>query len=83
MHPAGQVRSRAKGIDRLIEWAGGFSDAEDISVGHTTTPQEAEKLAELLSGSFPKDKIIRARLGAVLGTHAGPGTLFVAIRTAD
>lgn len=81
MHPAGQARSRAKGIARLVEWAGEFSNIEDISVGHTTTPEDAEKLAEQMPDSFPNDKIIRARLGAVLGTHAGPGTLFVAIRT--
>jgi DegV family protein with EDD domain len=82
MHPAGQVRSRAKGIDRLVEWASSFKDIADMSVGHTTTPEESDRLAELLGDTFPKDKIIKARLGAVMGTHTGPGTLFVALRTA-
>ncbi|MDV2989635.1 MAG: DegV family protein [Dehalogenimonas sp.] len=82
MQPAGQVRSRVKGIERLVEWAGSFKDIADMSVGHTTTPEEMDKLAGLLAGTFTQDQIIKARLGAVLGTHAGPGTLFVALRTA-
>ncbi|MGI2335885.1 MAG: DegV family protein [Dehalogenimonas sp.] len=82
MHPAGQVRSRAKGIERLVEWTGSFKNIADVSVGHTTTPEDMDKLAELLSGIVPQDKIIKARLGTALGTHAGPGTLFVALRTA-
>lgn len=82
MHPAGQVRSRAKGIERLVEWTGSFNNIADVSVGHTTTPEDVDKLAELLAGIVPQDSIIKARLGTALGTHAGPGTLFVALRTA-
>lgn len=80
MHPAGQVRSRAKGLERLVEWAGSLGKLEDLAVVHTTTPEEASGLADRLGALFPREKIIISRLGAALGAHAGPGTLFVVAR---
>jgi DegV family protein with EDD domain len=82
MHPAGQVRSRAKGLERLVEWAGSLGKLEDLAVVHTTTPEEASSLADRLGTLFPREKIIISRLGAALGAHAGPGTLFVVARVA-
>jgi len=82
-HPAGQVRSRNKGLERLVEWAGSLSGVEAMAVVHTTTPDEAEALAQRLAANFSKEKIIVSRLGAALGAHAGPGTLFVVARTAS
>ena len=80
LHPAGQVRSRAKGIDRLVEWTGTLGKIADLAVVHTTTPDEAKALADRLSGYTPRNQIIISRLGAALGAHAGPGTLFVVAR---
>ena len=82
LHPAGQVRSRAKGIDRLVEWTGTLGKIADLAVVHTTTPDEAKAVAERLGVYFPKNQIIISRLGAALGAHAGPGTLFVVARLA-
>lgn len=82
LHPAGQVRSRSKGIDRLVEWTGTLGKIADLAVVHTTTPVEAKALAERLGEFFPKNQIIISRLGAALGAHAGPGTLFVVARLA-
>ncbi len=83
MHPAGQARSRTKGIERLVEWVKGQCNLQDVAVVHTTTPDEAEALACRLGEFFPREKIIISRLGAALGAHAGPGTLFVGVRTAS
>jgi len=47
---------------------------------YSTTPDEAQTLAERVDSVFPKERIIIARLGPVLGVHAGPGVLFVALR---
>ncbi|PPD57526.1 DegV family protein [Dehalogenimonas etheniformans] len=82
LHPAGQVRSRSKGIDRLIEWTGTLGKIADLAVVHTTTPDEAKALAERLGNYFPKNQIIISRLSAAVGAHAGPGTLFVVARSA-
>ena len=82
LHPAGQVRSRSKGIDRLVEWTGTLGEIADMAVVHTTTPDEAKALAERLGSYFPKNQIIISRLSAAVGAHAGPGTLFVVARLA-
>lgn len=82
MHPAGQVRSRTKGLERLVEWTGTLGRIADLAVVHTTTPDEAMALADRLGQFFPKNQIIVSRLGAALGAHAGPGTLFVVARLA-
>jgi DegV family protein with EDD domain len=82
LHPAGQVRSRSKGIDRLVEWTASLGNIGDLAVVHTTTPDEAKALAERLGGYYPKNQIIISRLSAAVGAHAGPGTLFVVARLA-
>jgi DegV family protein with EDD domain len=80
--PAGQVRTRAKGLDRLSEFVQGAKDIQDLTVVHSTTPDEAQALAERFGSVFDKEKIIISRLGPVLGTHIGPAALIVAIREA-
>ncbi len=47
---------------------------------YSTTPIEAQALAERMSFIFPKERIRLARLGPALGVHGGPGILFVALR---
>jgi len=78
--PAGQARTRAKGIDKLFDFVKNAKDIQDLSVIYNTTPDEAESLAERISSIFPKERIRLARLGPVLGEHCGPGILFVVIR---
>ena len=78
--PAGQVRSRSKGIDRLFDFAQNASDIEELAIVYNSTPQEAESLAERVSSIVAREKIIIARLGPMLGVHCGPGILFVAFR---
>ncbi len=77
--PAGQARTRAKGIDKLFDFVKNAKDIQDLSVIYNTTPDEAESLAERISPIFPKERIRLARLGPVLGVHCGPGILFVAL----
>jgi DegV family protein with EDD domain len=80
--PAGQVRTRAKGIDRLFEFVENSKDIQELTVVHSTTPDEAQALAERFSSVFDKEKIIISRLGPVLGVHIGPAALIVALREA-
>jgi DegV family protein with EDD domain len=80
--PAGQVRTRAKGLDRLFEFVENSKDIQELTVVHSTTPDEAQALAERLGSVFDKEKIIISRLGPVLGVHIGPAALIVAIREA-
>ena len=78
--PAGQVRSRSKGIERLFEFAQNAVDIQDLAVVYTTTPDEAQALAERIGSIFDKEKIKIARVGPVLGVHMGPGALIVTLR---
>jgi len=76
--PAGQVRSRSKGVDRLFDFVQSASNIQDLAIIYNTTPDEAQTLAERIASIFAKEKIMVARLGPLLGVHAGPGALAVA-----
>ncbi|MFC1989750.1 DegV family protein [Chloroflexota bacterium] len=80
VEPAGQVRNRANGIDRLFDFVKNATDIQDLAVVYSTTPDEAQTLAERIGSIFTKEKIRLARLGPALGVHGGPGILFIALR---
>jgi len=78
--PAGQARSRSKGIERLFNFAGSASDIEDLAIAYNTTPDEAQALAERLGSIFTKEAVRVVRLGTTLGVHMGPGGLAIGFR---
>jgi DegV family protein with EDD domain len=79
LYPSGIARSRAKGIERLIENFKGFAGVEEVGIVHTTTPDEAQALKSRLSAVLDSRRIHISRLGPALGTHGGPGTLALAL----
>jgi len=74
-----RVRSRAKAMDYLYDFAMGFPHIEEMAVEHATTPDEAEKLAERLSAKLPREHIYRMKVSPVIGTHVGPHVLGVGV----
>jgi len=78
--PAGQARTRSKGIDRLFDFVKGFTDIQDLAVVYNTTPEEARALVDRIGSVFDKKRIYLATVGPVLGVHMGPGALIVALR---
>jgi len=78
--PSGQVRTRSKGIDRLLDFVKTATEIQDLAIIHSTTPDEAQALAERTSPIFPREQTIMARLGPGLGVHGGPGILAIALR---
>jgi DegV family protein with EDD domain len=80
MVPVGRARTRSKGIERLQAFVEGASDLEDVIIVHSTTPDDANAIADRFGSFFPRERIVIARLGAVLGVHTGPGTLFTGYR---
>ena len=78
--PAGQVRSRGKGIDRLLEFVKAGKNIQDIAIAYNTTPDEAEALADRVASEniFDRKQIVITRIGPMLGVHMGPGTLIAA-----
>jgi DegV family protein with EDD domain len=79
VEPAGKTRSRSKAIDHLYDFAASYSHIEEMAVGDTACPDEAEALAERLGAIFPKERIYRSKMTPVIGTHTGPGLLMVII----
>ncbi len=78
--PMGQVRSRSKGKEKLLDMIEDIKDIEDIAIIYSTTPDEANKMAEDIA-DFPREKIYVVQIGPVLATHTGPGVLGIGIRT--
>lgn len=80
LEPAGQVRNRADGIGRLFDFIKNANDIQDLAIIYSTTPDEAQSLAERMDSIINRERIRLVRLGPVLGVHGGPGILFVALR---
>ena len=80
LEPAGQVRNRTNGLDGLFDFVKNAKDIQDLAIVYSTTPDEAQTLAERMDSIFTKERIRLTRLGPALGVHGGPGILFVAIR---
>jgi len=78
--PAGQVRTRAKGMDKLFDFVKNAGNIQDLAVVYNTTPDEAQALAERIGSVFDKEKIRIARVGPGLGVHGGPGAILVSFR---
>jgi len=79
--PAGQARTRAKGMDKLFDFVENAGNIQDLAVVYNTTPDEAQALAERLGSVFAREKIRIARVGPGLGVHGGPGAMLVSFRT--
>jgi fatty acid kinase fatty acid binding subunit len=79
---AGVARTRAKAIKRLYDFVESFPQVSEVAVSYTTSKEEAEALAEQIKADFPDIPLYFTRVGPVLGTHAGPGAMGVAVREA-
>jgi DegV family protein with EDD domain len=77
-----RVRTKRKAVARMLELAGEYANGQpvNISVIHAAVPEEAEVLKASVMERFdcPNDIHI-ADLSPAIATHAGPGTLGIAI----
>ena len=78
--PIGQVRSRTKALQRLMEFLRGAAP-EALVVIHSTTPDEAGAMAKYMNSLHPGKPVIVSQFSAAVGAHTGPGTLFVGFLT--
>jgi len=77
--PSCQVRSYTKGKEKLLEFINGFTDAAEVFVAYSTTPDEAKELATHIT-VCPPENIRTSRVGPVIAAHGGPGLLGIAVR---
>jgi DegV family protein with EDD domain len=75
----GISRTKAKAIERLYEFARGFSKVKATAVAYTTDHEEAKKFSDRIKALFPQSPLHITRAGSALGTHAGPGAMGVGV----
>jgi DegV family protein with EDD domain len=78
--PISQVRNHAKGMEQLSDFVTKSPRVEDVSVAYSTTPDDAQALAQRIASSLNVAEVRVVRLGTTLGVHLGPGALLVALR---
>ena len=75
--PLGRVRGNQKAMREFVErFTGATEDAPGLRVGiaHADAPERAEQLVKMVRDLRPRAEIeLVTTLGAVVGTHAGPG----------
>ena len=81
--PIARPRSRAQAMDFLVNFVSGFSQIEALAIEDATTPDDLQKLEERLIHVVPPERIYRARVSPVIGTHVGPHVLLVAVLEAE
>jgi DegV family protein with EDD domain len=77
---ANLARTKDKAIERLYNFAKGFSRVRELAVAYTTGRDEAKALADRIGADYPSADMYLTRVGPSLGTHAGPGAVGVAVR---
>jgi DegV family protein with EDD domain len=75
IHALGRARTRSGGLKRMFELAMAYPDIVEVGIMHTTTPADAEMLADWVRERLPGVPIHIARLGPALGAHGGPGLM--------
>lgn len=75
----GRKRSMDECLEYLQELIMSYKNIEELSVGCYKAVDWAEKLIDMISPRFPRERIIRSRTSPVIGAHCGPNLLIVCI----
>ena len=77
--PLKRVRGNRKAMQEFVaEFTANSTDSPTLKVGiaHAEAPERAEQLRKMVRGERPQAEVeVVTTLGAVVGTHAGPGTV--------
>jgi DegV family protein with EDD domain len=77
MMPVERVRTSQRAFERLVDYARQrhSSGADAWFVQHVRSPEQAELLIERVREVFETEPIFVSEIGAVVGTHTGPGLI--------
>jgi DegV family protein with EDD domain len=81
VEPESRQRTRSKALRYLVEKVREASQVEDLVMMHGDA-HDADELLDLLGAVYPRDEIMSADIGPVIGTHAGPGVIGVVFHVA-
>jgi DegV family protein with EDD domain len=75
------VRSRAKGVRRIVDEVTSVGPVEALATAHTRRPAESAELAATLAQrlGLPQEALLVAEAGPALSSHAGPGVIAAAV----
>ena len=73
--PLGRARGRPQALNRLVELLERDGKVSQLAIMHGAAQTDAEQLRERVASSFPGVDIQLTEIGAVLGTHTGPGVI--------
>jgi DegV family protein with EDD domain len=78
--PLERPRTRSKAYERIAQLMSEMAPLESVVIAESNE-EVGQQLAEALKKTYP-GKITRYKLGGVLGTHTGPGTVAISVITA-
>ncbi|MBI5301579.1 MAG: DegV family protein [Chloroflexi bacterium] len=74
-----KVRTRAKAIEKLVEFISEFAHIERMIILHSNTPEDVNLLIEQINLVLPNLDITVDHYGPVAATHVGPNALGVVV----
>lgn len=77
--PVEKVRGKNKATARIFEKLQAPQGARLGAVMYTDNREEGERWVEKLKESFELDEVVLTGIGAVIGTHVGPGAIAVVL----
>jgi DegV family protein with EDD domain len=76
-----RVRTRKRALERIVELTADVGSVERVAVMHGADPDGAAQLLEMLRPLNLPEPVVVGHIGAVLGTHIGPGGVGVCYLT--
>jgi len=73
--PLGRARGRPQALNRLVELLERDGKVSQLAIMHGAARADAEQLRERVASTYPGVDIQLTEIGAVLGTHTGPGVI--------
>ena len=71
---AGKQRTRKRALEWLRDTLYAQEGVEDLAVLHSNAP-DIDEFLDMISERFPRDSVRVGTIGAVVGTHGGPGLI--------
>jgi DegV family protein with EDD domain len=73
--PLGRARGRPQALSRLVELLERDGKVSQLAIMHGAAQSDAEQLRDRVASRYPGLDILLTEIGAVLGTHTGPGVI--------
>lgn len=73
--PLGRARGRPQALSRLVELLERDGAVSQLAIMHGAAQADAEQLRQRVASRYPGVDIQLTEIGAVLGTHTGPGVI--------